>query len=381
MSSATGSLLGTTLAGIYDGSVKNYVFYNDQLPDGSWSEKYGHSKGFFAFDSTSGFWVQHSIPKFPNNVKDGYNYRSGEMWYGQHAFCMSLTPAQLEGVAGVLQYAYPQVYDHALADTSLPSVNAVVAGQSAQGTTAQTVTAAWGGLTLLGKASAADEDMLDRLISPKLGTSMLSQSWLNSGGPIGGYCPSSGVEVHDIQALGLPANDAHLTQADHSKWAVAQAAGSAWWCALDNNHVDSQKTRSGLAVCMQQAAVAGLLRAAATAKGPCGAPTPPAPGPSPGPAPPPASNCCYYDDAKCVVGQTCCASSGRSYKMITTCEHYGKKHGCVWDLKQLKCIVGNATAPNATAKLSAAAPDAAAPDSAAPNAAAPNAAGVNSSVA
>eukprot|EP00404_Azadinium_spinosum_P040326 CAMPEP_0180692250 /NCGR_PEP_ID=MMETSP1038_2-20121128/717_1 /TAXON_ID=632150 /ORGANISM="Azadinium spinosum, Strain 3D9" /LENGTH=123 /DNA_ID=CAMNT_0022723393 /DNA_START=61 /DNA_END=429 /DNA_ORIENTATION=- len=51
-----GSLLGKQLAGIYAGNVGNYVFYNDQTPDGNYSLLYGHSKGFFAYDSTSAFW-------------------------------------------------------------------------------------------------------------------------------------------------------------------------------------------------------------------------------------------------------------------------------------------------------------------------------------
>ena len=68
VSSASDSLLGATLAGVYNGSVANYVFYNDQLPDGTFSETYGHSKGFFGWDEGSGdtaFWVQHSIPTSP----------------------------------------------------------------------------------------------------------------------------------------------------------------------------------------------------------------------------------------------------------------------------------------------------------------------------
>jgi hypothetical protein len=42
VSAAKGSLFGETTAGIYDGSVKNYAFYNDQLPNGSWSSVFGH---------------------------------------------------------------------------------------------------------------------------------------------------------------------------------------------------------------------------------------------------------------------------------------------------------------------------------------------------
>lgn len=334
VSSSTGSLLGAQLKGIYNGSVNNYVFYNDQLPDGSWSTVYGHSKGVFAFDNDSAYFVQHSIPKFPNYVKDGYLYGSGQMWYGQHAFCMTLTPKALDAIAGVMRYANPQVFDHALSDTSLSNVNQVAAMKSSGGTTHTTVSAGWADLTLFGKDSACDEDMLDSLASPGLKTTLLSQSWLNSGGPIGGYCPSSGVDVFDILQLQLPGAkpaDTHATYEDHSKWAVAKDDGSPWWCALDNNHVASQLTRSGLAVCWQNADIAALLRGVATETGPCGAPSPPTPKPG---------SCCFYDDTKCVSGQICCSSSTKkSYKSESTCYRYGDKHHCVWEASTNVCDI------------------------------------------
>ena len=57
------------------------------------------------------------------------------------------------------------------------------------------------------------------------------------------------------------------------------------WCALDNNHVESQLSRSGLAVCSRASGMAALLRGAATEIGQC-VPPPPPPGPAgkcPGP--------------------------------------------------------------------------------------------------
>ena len=78
---------------------------------------------------------------------------------------------------------------------------------------------------------------------------------------------------------------AHATYVDHSKWAVAGDGRSTNWCALDNNHVQSQLSRSGLAVCSRASGMAALLRGAATEIGQC-VPPPPPPGPAgkcPGP--------------------------------------------------------------------------------------------------
>jgi len=59
--------------------------------------------------------------------------------------------------------------------------------------------------------------------------------------------------------------------------------------------------------------------------------SPSPPSPSPGPSPSPSGGCCYYHDAACSAGQTCCSGSGRSYESASSCSHYGSKHGCTWD--------------------------------------------------
>ena len=329
VSNGQDSLLGRALTSVYDGSIPNYVFYNDQTPDGKYSTTFGHSKGFFAYDSESAVWVQHSIPHFPNYKKDGYKYGSGQMWYGQHAFCMGLTRSALNQIAGVMRYAFPWVYDFALEDTSLPNVSAVVTKSKLEGTTAVTVQTGWGELQLFGKGSAAGFDMLNDVISPELRTSLASQSWLNSGGPLGGYCPSSGVDVFDIMSISLPVTSSgvpadHLTYEDHAKWAISKTSSSDWFCALDNNHVESQERRAGLAVCIRQPVLSGVLRGSVQQTGDCGTPK---------------TGCCYYDDSHCYKGQTCCSKSGESYTSEKTCNVYGSKHGCVWQDEKSVCMI------------------------------------------
>ncbi len=190
-------LLGKNLEGIYDGTVENFVFYNDQLPNGSWTRDFGHSKGWFAWDGDGAMWVQHSIPKFPATKAmgysyprdpdpgdDGYDFGAGQMWYGQHAFCMSLTPAQLNDAAAVMLYAHPWVYDWAQGAASddddgaatLPNVSAVIGGESKEGSITTAIAAGWGELTLFGKSASLGEDMLNSLISPTLDETLDSQA-------------------------------------------------------------------------------------------------------------------------------------------------------------------------------------------------------------
>ena len=113
-----------------------------------------------------------------------------------------------------------------------------------------------------------------------------------------------------------------------------------WFCALDNNHVESQETRSGLAVCLEHPTVSALLKTAVASSGPCGSPPPP-----------PSSNCCFYSDATCTAGQTCCSSSKKSYASESTCEKYGAKHNCVWETDT--CVVKSTEATAVEAKARA----------------------------
>ena len=65
-----------TLAGVYDNADDDhvgYALYNDQIPGGGWSEKFGHTKGALALDEKSGWWLVHSLPHYPPPADEGYS--------------------------------------------------------------------------------------------------------------------------------------------------------------------------------------------------------------------------------------------------------------------------------------------------------------------
>jgi len=345
------SLFGQELADIYSGSIQNYIFYNDELPNGTWTEEYGHTKGYLAWDDSSAFWVQHSVPKFPNFIAGGYLYGEGQEWYGQHGFCMSMSKKNVDEVAAVMKYSNPLIYEKK-SDGSLPNVEELLGGKMAEtGTVVHDMALQWGTVRLFGKSSAAHENILLDVMTPNLKVGLLSQSWLNSGGPFGSTCRSDGLDVMDVAEIELSSSDTHDTHKDHSKWAVAMEPSSAWACGVDNNHVRSQLRRAGLAACMQQEGLSGALRAAAVKVSPCGS-APPSPAPSPSPPPPsppspspsptPAGSCCYYHDTSCMAGMTCCSGSGHSYRSEGSCTRYGGHHHCQWDGSSCVVHAGNA---------------------------------------
>lgn len=109
------SIMGRTLAPIYadaaaGGDAITHVFYNDQLPNGSWTLDYAHSKGALALDGDDvGFWMTHSAGKFPNYPEKGYRYNYGQLKYGQHLACFSLRDgaAAVDALASAMLTANP----------------------------------------------------------------------------------------------------------------------------------------------------------------------------------------------------------------------------------------------------------------------------------
>ena len=50
-----------------------HAMYNDDPPNATAaSSGYAHAKGFLAANATNGFWVIHSVPKWPYALTTGY---------------------------------------------------------------------------------------------------------------------------------------------------------------------------------------------------------------------------------------------------------------------------------------------------------------------
>ena len=78
--------------------------YNDEKPDGSKSFHRGHTKGDLAFDDNTGFWLVHSLPKFPPPATEGYTYPHNGLTYGQTFLCVSYHTDSLEDIGVKIRY-------------------------------------------------------------------------------------------------------------------------------------------------------------------------------------------------------------------------------------------------------------------------------------
>ncbi|XP_011666391.2 plancitoxin-1 [Strongylocentrotus purpuratus] len=85
--------VGYTLQQIYKNYESQnvlYMMYNDAFPNGTEKLPEGHTKGTIAFDNESGFWLVHSVPKFPDFAKNSYVWPDNACDYGQSMLCISM---------------------------------------------------------------------------------------------------------------------------------------------------------------------------------------------------------------------------------------------------------------------------------------------------
>ncbi|XP_023211867.1 plancitoxin-1-like isoform X1 [Centruroides sculpturatus] len=86
-----------------------YLVYNDAVPNEKhYSDKFGHAKGVLAFDNDSGYWMIHSIPKFPQ--EGYYNFPRGSTEHGQIFICVNFNIIAINQIGEQLRYMKPQIY-------------------------------------------------------------------------------------------------------------------------------------------------------------------------------------------------------------------------------------------------------------------------------
>jgi len=104
-------------------------------------------------------------------------------------------------------------------------------------------------------------------IAPELQSSLNVQSWLNGPNPFSSNC-SSNLTVHNILLKDLDGQD-FSAHSDHSKWAVGTEAGNPYACIGDLNRMEHQMVRGGAVLCVMDPPVWKLLSTSITEIQPC----------------------------------------------------------------------------------------------------------------
>ncbi|RWS25138.1 plancitoxin-1-like protein [Leptotrombidium deliense] len=107
------SILANTLLPVYNNIDKySSIMYNDDVPGVGAKTNYAHAKGVLAMDDESGFFLIHSIPRFPLAFSRlHYEYPLSASNNGQIALCVSLkTKQEANKILTHLSVLRPNVY-------------------------------------------------------------------------------------------------------------------------------------------------------------------------------------------------------------------------------------------------------------------------------
>jgi len=289
---ADGSPLLRTLQQVVDGrSSLARVAWNDELPAAAWggnasgaSGTSGHTKGVLAAGAGGGFFLSHTLPKFPDLTGAGI-WGGASSIYGQNFLCLTLDAANADAVALSMQFGDPRAYDSAVPaglSAALPNTVALVAGQRRAGTRAtQLRTVGGAAFTQYVKSGSTGVDIYEDVLQPAVASDMLVETWLRS--PVmGTYCRPDYAWA-SINVRGLLFVDARGANAtwketqDHSKLAISappdrfQVATPNLVCAGDMNRMTSQWARGGGTTCMVHPSLwAALANTFAVADQDCG---------------------------------------------------------------------------------------------------------------
>ncbi|RWS02657.1 Deoxyribonuclease-2-like protein, partial [Dinothrombium tinctorium] len=252
------SLFGQTLNQLYTNPKENYILYSDQPPTEKSSMIYGHSKGVLAVDKNTGFWLIHSVPKFPPLIQSRkYDYPLSGRENGQTALCISFnTSTETEKIVNQLLYIRPKIYDFNLSDDIkylVPNFNDLINGKwSKKLTNTQSIyTIDFNEFISFSKSKLAIIDIYTDLVASSLMSNLFVETWRKGSGiPLQSVCNQK-YTVINVNKIMLQ----HLYwtfESDHSKWAISDntvETSKTFLCIGDMNRMKSQFKRGGGIVC------------------------------------------------------------------------------------------------------------------------------------
>ena len=274
LDSSNDGAVAHTLQQVYEGNPYEvgHVMYNDEWPDAHKHGTGGHTKGVLGFDDSGGFWLIHSVPRFPVPASDKYTGLPGdETRYGQSALCVSTSLADLDVAAKQLIVGYPWVYSQVVPSDfdDLASIKQLAAGDRGDQQTlsdTECVHSKEGNtFTTFYKSPKWGKFLYEDLVEPYFHSSFAWETWMNGINPDPSFCAKDGTGDYDYNStnirylqMGWQGPDGGVgfkeTQ-DHSKWGIS----TDWYdgnmvavvCIGDINRQESQNKRGGGTTCFE----------------------------------------------------------------------------------------------------------------------------------
>lgn len=271
--------VGGTLSQIYnaDKATTGYLMYNDEDPSGSTHSSYGHTKGDVCFDDKSGFWLVHSVPRWPIYSDQNYGFPDNEKRYGQSFLCMTYATDSFNTIGDAFLLNKPYVYDSNLPASlasRLPNLQAVLdhkfVTQNPANQTHQLTTVAGKSFLDFAKNAEWNSELYENFVAPTLKSNLAVETWMNGSGPLNTSCRATGNnwDVLEIRNLTIDGNFIKETK-DHSKWGITISPGKQWTCIGDINRMSHQEQRGGGTVCTSDSTIWDQFRGIITGSDRC----------------------------------------------------------------------------------------------------------------
>lgn len=251
-----------------------YVVYNDQPPPGYNGTRNGHCKGVVLFDSGTGVWLLHSVPRFVEGIGNGrYSFPESGRENAQLLMCITFPSSEMDSIGKHLRMEYANVYASAGPQSLLdrhPQMGLLFKESFIRGRGQELIVrnmTSSGGRRFLSVAKRAilEQDIYSSILTGLVRDDLVVQSWRNGAGDkLPANCSRSYTVTHsDLVKLSLPERRSitFKTEEDHSKWAVA--VDRPVFCIGSMNRMESQVRRGGEAVCVEDSLLGKLFRKSA----------------------------------------------------------------------------------------------------------------------
>lgn len=260
--------VAATLSGIYNNASNNigYALYNDEWPNNRRYGTGGHAKGVFGFDDDSkgGFWLVHSVPRFPEYPSKGAYpaLPEDEYRYGQSMLCISMDLDELDRAASQLLIAYPWTYD-AKIPSHLNLTNMLRLAKPNHRDHYADV----GVKTLFSKDDVlftsfyksphwgTNYYLYEDMVEPYYDVDMMWETWMNGVNPDPTFCrPDYQYNSMNIRYIQVTDEAVWKETKDHSKWGLSvfdTDNNKKVVCIGDINRQQSQNKRGGGTNCLE----------------------------------------------------------------------------------------------------------------------------------
>ncbi|KAI0987120.1 hypothetical protein GJ496_010831 [Pomphorhynchus laevis] len=240
------------------------LLYNDQKdtgkethqnePENLLEQKHGHMKGILAYDRRGhGFWMVHSIPRFPMFNASYWQYPNTAENYGQSILCISLVNS--ETVLDLFAYANPQYIKKQFGLHSRHSNGNQSSGQISVVLTTNKNTK----IRAFAKSFDENIDIYSNLVASYLNADLYVETWRHGPDPgMPSICDGDRhmvINVNNVTILGK--NFTFRYTSDHSKWAVSSKGN--YFCVGDLNRQVKQILRGGTCLCLRNAQLHSLM--------------------------------------------------------------------------------------------------------------------------